>query len=103
MLDVSNLDRLGILRLSNSTASDVTEYGVLEEAITAEFAGYRNLGFHAGTIEVTPLGRQFLGDALLVLLDQVDTARSAPAKPGVLSQIQRRRSSQLFTLCVSTR
>lgn len=66
---ISNLVRLGILsfgdsdaiaRFSNSTASDFqAQHGMLKQALDVEFSD-DDAFIEIGSIEVTPLGRQFL-------------------------------------------
>jgi len=57
---ISNLVRLGILDFSDNTASDFAkQHGVLNEAFKIEFAA-REVSRIIGSVEVTPLGRQFL-------------------------------------------
>jgi hypothetical protein len=57
---ISNLDRLGIIRIEwGSHASDRREGLLLDERVNAEFPD-RALSIRGGTISVTPLGWQFL-------------------------------------------
>jgi hypothetical protein len=56
---VSNLERLGILRVSDRAASNVDEYDALYTA-SAKEASKRGVRRHNGSIRVTALGRQFL-------------------------------------------
>jgi hypothetical protein len=59
---ISNLERLGILRISDDPIANIEgfrEYGLLHAAIKAEFSG-RHPKILNGSIQVTPLGRQFL-------------------------------------------
>jgi hypothetical protein len=59
---ISNLDRLGILRIQTATASDPGVYETLGARLEREFQHEAFPGMHtiAGSIEVTPLGRLFL-------------------------------------------
>jgi hypothetical protein len=59
---ISNLERLGILRISDDPVANIEgfrEYGLLHDAIKSEFPG-RHPKILNGSIQVTPLGRQFL-------------------------------------------
>jgi hypothetical protein len=56
---ISNLDRLGILKISSETASNIAGYDLVEGLVKAEF-GDEDLSLHAGRIAVTPFGEQFL-------------------------------------------
>lgn len=56
---ISNLDRLGILRFSTRSSADIDGHNKLVDALGAEFAG-RHVMTSDDSIEVTPLGRQFL-------------------------------------------
>jgi hypothetical protein len=57
---ISNLVRLGILSFSDGTTSDfAAQHGMLNQAAKVEFAD-RAVNRVIGSIEVTPLGRQFL-------------------------------------------
>ena len=56
---VSNLDRLGILRVSSRRAANEAEYDTLRAAVKSEFPGY-NVAYEEESLAVTPFGRQFL-------------------------------------------
>jgi hypothetical protein len=61
---ISNLERLGILRIVSRAMLVIEQYNQLEEMIKVEFgwnkAELDRASLQAGTIEVTPFGRQFL-------------------------------------------
>lgn len=59
---ISNLERLGILRISEDPVANIEgfrEYGLLHDAIKREFPE-RHPKILNGSIQVTPFGRQFL-------------------------------------------
>lgn len=56
---ISNLDRLGILRFSTRSSADIDGHNELINALEGELAG-RHVMTSNESIEVTPLGRQFL-------------------------------------------
>lgn len=56
---ISNLDRLGILRFSTRSSSDIDGHKRLVAAIEAEFSS-RHVSSSNDSIGLTPLGRQFL-------------------------------------------
>lgn len=56
---VSNLDRIGILRIDDGSPTNGVEYKAVEKLVDDTF-GPRNTMCHGGRILVTPLGQQFL-------------------------------------------
>lgn len=61
---ISNLERLGILRISEESMLVIEPYNQLAQLIKTEFAWneteLNNARLERGTVEVTPFGRQFL-------------------------------------------
>jgi Abortive infection alpha len=61
---ISNLDRLGIIRITGETASDHSEYEEINKLVEADFP--QDTWSHGQSIQVTPFGQQFLDTCVRV-------------------------------------